>query len=104
LSVTTYVATKQFEWDEAKDRANRVKHGIGFDEAALVFASDHVVRPARTGPDGEVRWKLIGPLKRNLIATIIHTGRDGRIRIISARPAKRKEREIFHGTYRARET
>lgn len=94
----------QFEWDEAKDRANRVKHGIGFDEAAQVFASDHVVRPARPGSDGELRWKLIGPLKRNLIATIIHTDRNGRIRIISARPAKGKEREIFYGTYRTRES
>lgn len=94
----------QFEWDEAKDRANRAKHGIGFDEAALVFASDHVVRPARPGWDGELRWKLIGPLNRNLIATVIHTDREGRIRIISARPAKRKEREIFHGTYHSRES
>ncbi len=94
----------QFEWVEEKDRANRAKHGIGFDEAVQVFAGDHVLRPARLGPDGEVRWKLIGPLKRSVIATIIHTDRDGRIRIISARPAKRKEREIFHGTYRTRES
>jgi uncharacterized DUF497 family protein len=27
-----------FEWDEAKDLANRKKHGIGFDEARTVFS------------------------------------------------------------------
>ena len=27
-----------FEWDEAKASANRLKHGISFDEAATVFA------------------------------------------------------------------
>jgi uncharacterized DUF497 family protein len=26
-----------FEWDEAKDRANVKKHGIGFEEASTVF-------------------------------------------------------------------
>ena len=27
-----------FDWDPTKDALNRVKHGIGFDEAADVFA------------------------------------------------------------------
>jgi uncharacterized protein len=26
-----------FEWDSAKDKANRRKHGVAFDEAASVF-------------------------------------------------------------------
>ena len=29
----------QFEWDEEKDRSNRAKHGIGFEEAKVIFAS-----------------------------------------------------------------
>ena len=27
----------KFEWDPAKDDANRIKHSIGFEEAATVF-------------------------------------------------------------------
>lgn len=87
-----------FEWDEAKDRANRAKHGIGFDEAALVFLGDYVRRPARAGPSGEIRWQILGPLRSGVVAAIIHTDRFGRVRIISARPAKRKERRLYHGT------
>jgi uncharacterized DUF497 family protein len=26
-----------FEWDDAKDRINRTKHGVGFDTAKLAF-------------------------------------------------------------------
>jgi len=27
----------RFEWDDAKARANQIKHGISFDEASTVF-------------------------------------------------------------------
>lgn len=27
----------RFDWDEAKNRQNRHKHGVGFETAALVF-------------------------------------------------------------------
>lgn len=30
----------RFEWDDAKARANQIKHGISFDEACTVF-DDH---------------------------------------------------------------
>jgi uncharacterized DUF497 family protein len=28
------------EWDAEKDRANRIKHGLGFDEVRALFESD----------------------------------------------------------------
>ena len=88
----------EFEWDAAKSAANGEKHGIGFEEAARVFVAAHVTIAARPGPDGEARWKVLGPLKRGMIAAVIHTDRRGRIRIISARPAKRRERRLYYGT------
>ena len=33
----------RFEWDETKNRANVVKHGISFETAKLVFDDPHVV-------------------------------------------------------------
>jgi uncharacterized DUF497 family protein len=35
--------TVRFEWDESKDSANIVKHGVGFDEARRVFSDPHVI-------------------------------------------------------------
>jgi uncharacterized DUF497 family protein len=29
----------RFEWDEAKNRANRRKHGVSFEEAQTVFST-----------------------------------------------------------------
>jgi uncharacterized DUF497 family protein len=38
----------RFTWDEAKDRSNRRKHGIGFEEAVRVFADPlHLSRQDR---------------------------------------------------------
>ena len=36
-----------FEWDEEKDRANRAKHGIGFEEATSIFTSPILTAPGR---------------------------------------------------------
>ena len=94
----------QFEWDEAKDRANREKHGIGFDRAVRVFRSDHVTVVARPGADGEARLKTIGMLDDVLLVSLIHTDRAGITRLISARPAKRKERRFYFGQDRTGET
>jgi len=88
-----------FEWDGAKDRANRAKHGIGFDEAVELFAADYVLIPAHPGPSDEVRWKAVGPLRNRPIIVVVHTDRSGRLRIISARPASRKEKSRYHGTH-----
>ena len=30
----------RFEWDEGKDRLNRRKHGVSFEEASSVFYND----------------------------------------------------------------
>ena len=32
-----------FEWDDAKDRANRLKHGVAFAEAQVAFFDPHRV-------------------------------------------------------------
>lgn len=47
-------------WDEAKNRANRLKHGVSFETARLVFDDPfHVSVPDRH-EHGEERWTTIG--------------------------------------------
>ena len=83
----------QFEWHEEKNLTNIRKHGIRFEDAAQVFDSDAVVVRARAGE--EIRWKAIELLEDRLIA-VIFTEREGRRRIISARPAARSERRVYN--------
>lgn len=85
-----------FEWDSAKDAKNRDKHGIGFEEAASIFSREVLIRPTHPGANGEARWIAFGMLGRRAIV-VIYTERNDRVRIISARPAKRKERRLYHG-------
>ena len=53
----------QFEWDEEKDRSNRAKHGIGFEEAKVIFFSPVLTapptraNPADFCPQGQLQGK-----------------------------------------------
>ncbi len=86
----------KFEWDENKNLLNREKHGVSFSEAKEIFN-----RPVLTWTDnrrdyGEIREISIGSIEGVLVVVVVHTKRDKRIRIISARKAKAKEREKYH--------
>ena len=57
----------RFEWDENNDRANIVKHGIGFDEARKVFSDPHLIIRQDRVVDGEERLHAIGYVERVLL-------------------------------------
>jgi uncharacterized protein len=83
-----------FEWDEAKNRANKVKHGIPFESVRSCFDGPMLVGADSRFDYGEARWLAIALL--DLVPVVIaYTERRGRIRIISARKANRNERKIF---------
>ena len=85
-----------FEWDPEKAEANAGKHGVTFDEASTAFAdvlSITIPDPLHSG--GEGRFVLIGCSHRNRLLIVVHTEREERVRIISARLATRKERRQY---------
>lgn len=93
----------RFEWDEAKNLSNRRKHGVSFEEASQVFRDPLYVSVQDRIEGGELRWQTLGLVEDLLLLTVAHTVReesdDGKlidvIRIISARPATRKERRRY---------
>jgi len=86
----------QFEWDEAKNLANRRKHGISFEEASGVFHSDDYLELFDDRhSELEDRFVAIGQIPRGVI-TVVWTERDDNVvRIISARPATKREAAAF---------
>jgi len=79
-----------FEWDEAKSRANRIKHGLDF-AAALRFDWESALVADRTRhADGEPRFAALGILDAKLY-TIVFTRRGRNVRIISMRRSNPKE-------------
>ncbi|WP_063993866.1 BrnT family toxin [Bradyrhizobium sp.] len=86
------LASAGFEWDEEKNRANLIKHGISFDDASQVFYERVVIK--RSNRKDEERWIAIGKLDDRLL-TVIFTRRDKAIRIISARRPRPDEKRAY---------
>ena len=85
-----------FEWDEKKAYKNIKKHGVSFEEAATVFGdplSITIYDPLHS--KDEDRFVILGMSNKNRILVVIHTDRNDRIRIISARKASKKERKQY---------
>ena len=86
------IEMEAFEWNSNKDEANKEKHEISFQDAIELF--DAPFLRLRSDRSGEIRWIALGRAQKRFIA-VIYTEREGRIRIISARMARTKEREIY---------
>ena len=87
-------------WDEVKNEANLVAHGLSFEAAALVF-DDPLSATLEDPYPFEERWRTIG-MVGPLVVMVVHTWpafddeMDEEIgRIISARKATRREREAY---------
>ena len=74
---------------------NVAKHGIAFRTAKRVFDGPVLTRPDARRDYGEERRVSVGRVDAAVIV-VAHTGRGGRLRLISARPASRKERQAYH--------
>lgn len=81
-----------FEFDPSKSKSNRLKHGIDFDEAKLLWEVPGVVRQAAF--TGEQRWLLIAKYSGKIWAAI-YTMRGQKVRVISVRRARKNEEELF---------
>ena len=81
-----------FEWDEAKRLVCLDKHGIDFCDAVEVFETDYLELPARS--EAEERLIAVG-LLQDVTVAVVFTCRGGAIRIITARRARKNEREQY---------
>lgn len=87
----------QFEWEPDKAESNFKKHQVSFAEAATVFFDPLSI----TVPDPlhsltENRFVITGLSYQRRHLVVVHSDRDDRIRLISARlatPAERKKYE-----------
>jgi uncharacterized DUF497 family protein len=85
-----------FEWDEVKARQNFRKHNVLFDEGKTIFNDPFLLTyPDMDSPQTEERCINIGLSAKGRILVLIHTERQGKIRIISCRKAKSRERRHY---------
>jgi uncharacterized DUF497 family protein len=87
-----------FDWDPNKDRENKQKHGVSFDEAKTVFYDEYAIH--YFDPDhskDEDRFIMLGMSFKLRVLVVCHCYREGdtTIRIISARKADADERKAY---------
>jgi len=84
-----------FEWDSAKEQANRKKHGVDFQTAAKVFLDPYAIEFDDEGEGEELRFTAIGMVDGRMLF-VSYTMRGEAVRIISARGAEPHEKRRYH--------
>lgn len=89
----------EFEWNTEKAARNLQRHGVSFAEAATVFFDPLSL----TVPDPlhsltEDRFVITGLSNRQRCLVVVHSDRNDKIRIISARLASSNERKKYEST------
>ena len=80
----------EFEWDAGNRSKNAAKHSVSTEEVEAGFALPLGIQVSPAVP--EQRLGLVGPSISGRLLQIAFVLREGRVRVISARPAHRKER------------
>lgn len=83
----------QFEWDPAKG-----KHGVSFEEAQRLFESgvDYLEIYDAEHSESEDRFLAIGPIDQRIVVVVYTEPEEGRLRIIGARWATRREQDLYY--------
>jgi uncharacterized protein len=84
-----------FEWDTAKEVANRKKHGVDFRTAAKVFSDPYLIEFDDLHATDELRFNAIGLVDSRMLF-VTYTTRGDVVRIISARGAEPHEKRKYH--------
>ncbi len=83
----------EFEWDKGNRTKNAAKHRISIEEIEAVFRSGLALPLGIqiSPPANEQRLGLVGPTLNGRLLHVAFVLREGRVRVISARPAHWKE-------------
>jgi len=90
INVESYML--EFVWDIDKEKGNISKHGLSFMDAIKVFFTKFYEE--RSDRYGEPRYLAIAEVE-NRVLVVVYTIRNNQYRIISARRARKNEKEIY---------
>jgi len=91
-----------FEWDPAKSERNLKERGFDFAYSARIFEGDILEWEDTRRDYGEPRVVAMGEIDEE-VYVVVYTPRESVRRIISARPASRRERDVYRQTFASRD-
>ena len=86
----------QIEFDPAKARTNLAKHKVSFAHAEQALRDPNAVTIEDPDAEDEQRFVSLGMDALGRILVVVHTPRENRVRLISARKASRGETAQYH--------
>lgn len=86
-----------FDWDQWNVQKNETKHGVSALEAESAFFDSkyRLYRDLKHSSTSESRYILYGRSIENRLLMLGFTIRNYKVRIITARPASKKERQVY---------
>jgi uncharacterized DUF497 family protein len=84
-----------FQWDAGNSGKNERKHGVTDREGEEIFFNKPLVVARSVKGSPELRYAALGKTYGSRLLAVVFTIRANRIRIISARPMSRRERELY---------
>lgn len=85
-----------FEWDEAKAKANLRKHKVSFLTGAAIFLNARLERIDDREEYGEPRWIALGHVDGEVYRVVFTPRGENLIRLISVQKASKDEGEIYY--------
>lgn len=89
----------EFEWNLQKGKENLAKHGVSFELARCVFNDPAHYTGQGYVENAELRYDTLGRVSELLVLRVTHIektyGKISKIRILSARKADGKERNVY---------
>jgi hypothetical protein len=85
----------RFTYDPAKAASNLKKHGVSLADAAGVFGDPLAFTIEDPDAEGEQRFIAIGLGSAGELLVVVYAERGDDYRLISARPATKKERKHY---------
>jgi uncharacterized protein len=92
------VAASRFEWDERKSAGNLRERGFDFEFATRIFDGPCLEEEDLRTNYGERRFVATGVIEQAVLV-VVYTWRERKRRIISARLAKKGERDGYRKAY-----
>lgn len=87
----------RLDWDESKNLANQIKHGVSFEDASDLFVEDSdclEIFDSSHSVD-EDRFISVGPIRSGLVLVVWTECDEDVVRIISARWTTKRESTLY---------
>lgn len=88
----------EFDWDDA-NISHIANHGLETEDAEDAVLDENALDfPAHRGPQGQRRVGVMGKTLMSKIIVVILEEREDKFRVVTARPATKKEQSLYDKT------